>query len=280
MRKLVLLIMCVSSSFLASCAASMEEIAWDSRFVEKFRPTERILELTQGAVQNINKEYVCGDYTLRVAQILGDDKTVYIAADVIFPADVNFEGLPSAQLVDGVVSYDDIKDLTAREIENQYFYKGYRGSGGVQTVSNIYEENSMPYIFSFSIDSGRFSEDGLSLLVYGDNFSCVASWMPRHNSKILEWQLVDAKGREVGAVELSYFVIDVELAYSEFIGYEDLRNAISITGKDGQAFPIMGGGGGSGGGARAEATVLFNHLLPLEDIAYVQVGDYKLEVNI
>jgi hypothetical protein len=308
LQRILLIVSIIICIILASCS-HYQDAALDERFIDYFKLTDSIKEQAVSSTQTIKEEFVCGDYTIHVVQILGDIRTLYVAIDVIFPEDIDLKNLlqsskkdedallnikPSnISLFEGIIKYDEIEGMRFESIVNANPSKRYQASSGSELISIDFERNLISYIMYFSAQNSSFSQNELTMLINGFILSnnteevllsqdiFAVYWKPKYYGQIYEWSINETDGTTVGAAFLSQLTLYIKLYCSEYQSSKELTDTLVITKKDGD--PLRGPGrrftSFSGSNGAAEITVLFYEIVSLDDIKSIQIDKYILDTS-
>ena len=130
----VIFVMLLVCAVLLSSCASQKQVVWDESFIACLRPSEEIMQKLSGSVQDVDLKSSHDDVTVHVKQTLGDEKTLYIAMDVLFPDDIDLQTMTAEHssrvqiipkniaFLEGKTEAADIKGLSWQEIHDKYKY--------------------------------------------------------------------------------------------------------------------------------------------------------------
>lgn len=217
-------------------------------------------------------EALASDGKTRILQTVGDEMTLHVLVEVTFAGGIDPESVPmvSVELYEGLPEEETAPtelgkvNITTRRVET-------REATG---------ENSALYYFALQGDEKVIT--GEKTLVLSEfrvekepleEPAHFVSWKVENTAPFLEGEVKDPAGEKMGTVVLSPFGLRLEIRHQE----GDERK-IRLLLKDGTAVPPSGASGGGLGGNFMNYSFLFSRVWDLEQIAGVQVGEYRAEL--
>lgn len=280
------------------CAAcTPKQFEWDERFVEYFHPDAAVQTALGESVQDVRKEARYEDATLRLTQTLGNEKTIYLAVDIIIPdiaeraADIDVPILPNnVYLFSGAISQNQIKGLTIEEIREKYKKNAFH-----PTTTSLFQsaaDDTLSYIFCFDITGEGKIENDVTLLVDGLAYTDAnetkditsrifpVSWKASNHGAILNYELADEDGAR-GSMELSDFALKIKLNSSDYEDFDAFLDDLLMFDTDGNELRVSSAAGGSFSASNGSvtATLLFNEIILTERIGKVQIGNMLVEIH-
>ena len=253
-------------------ASAYAAIQWNPFFMEKFHPSDAIIQKTRSIVQNVQAVSQCGDITLRVEQTVGDENILYIKLDVLLPEGSTWRDVASKELVEEAdnilirpeswyiyqtaISWDELSGMTAAEIKEKLAEKQIGMSFGSSSESVSCDSSGYTMLLQVTAQDQQWNDDGITLLIpsfisnrYGQTYSVldgpfVISWKPENSGIHYEFIMENKKDhRPIGRVYLSPFQLQVQYKYDAlsdsghsakpYATSEEFRNDIILHFRDG-----------------------------------------------
>ena len=304
--------MLVAAVFLLVLTASAAYLAthWDQVFLDRFAPSEAVLNQSENAVQEISAVSQCGGVTLRVHQTIGDETMLYLNLDITLPDSVDLTPYlgtdpETGEVYNTGVMPDNLlictrpahyEDLRTMDFEEAVAWFGPDGDtvSAVSTETTGFdpETNTLSYLVSVTAnDGGRFRGDVTllvdSLVYYGDEDidviaegPFVISWKASNESEVYRFDLLQGDGK-AGEVVLSAFGLRVSLDESDFTDCMELAKQVELVYADGTTTPPEGTCTGSLSLPSGSVSVewQFDEIQLFDRIVEIHVGDYVCKLH-
>lgn len=189
--------------------------------MEKFHPSDAIIQKTRSIVQDVQAVSQCDDITLRVEQTVGDENILYIKLDILLPEGSTWRDVASKELVEEAdtiliqpeswyiyqtaISWDEIFGMTAAEIKEKLAEKQIGTSFGSSSESVSCDSSGYTMLLQFTAQYQQWNDDGITLLIpsfisnrYGQTYSVlegpfVISWKPENSGIHYEFTMENKK---------------------------------------------------------------------------------------
>lgn len=304
----------IAALCLPSCAND-SQATWDEMFVQELNPDADIIKKLNGSIQNVDLKSSIDGVTVHVKQTLGDEKTLYIAMDVVFPDDVDLKTMMAppggdsiqAQIIpkdmailEGKATNADIKGLSWEEIHDKYKYNWLffemdtLSSLNIRKTSCDFANNTISYLLLFNSDIKRLNVNTVSLFV-GDfvlnsNGTDIPmtpgihtiAWTPQNESAVRELEITAADGSSRGNIVLSPFSFNAYVTYSQFKTADEFDQSIRFINIDGSEMkrPIYLVGSASPDSGMTIIDTLFSSPRDIDNLREIQIGGYTVKVQL
>lgn len=266
--------------WLAGCGQQGEEtqsVTLDPRTAEYLSlDSEQASALADG-IQNVDVTTKGNDFTLHVIQTLGNQRELYILYDVTFADNVELPALDESwpgphkdfQSADG---QRPMTKSTKNEVISQegrtLTYLGY-----VSWENETFPEGEM----TFSVGDFSNDEDPAVPTVTLTKETLEASWTPTNQGTLLQRDMTDQNGKNVGTMILSSYSVSFQL--TEAIEVPDTEDGwkthicclLDDQGKEIYKHAASGGG--------AYWSTSFGMYVDLSKLAMVQLGEYTASLG-
>ena len=308
-RRVVMLAAAVFVLMLTASAAYLAS-HWDQVFLDRFAPSEAVLNRTENAVQEISAVSQCGGVTMRVHQTIGDETVLYLNLDITLPDSVdltpylgtdpetgevyNTGVMPdNLQICSRPARYEELRNLSFEEAMAWFGPDGEKASSvSIETQGVDPETNTLSYLVSVTAgDDARFRGDVTllvdSLVYYGDEDidvlaegPFVIGWRASNESEVYRFDLLQGDRKE-GEVVLSAFGLRVSLDESGYTDCMELAKQVELVYTDGAAEPPQGSCTGSLSLPSGCVSVewQFDEIQLFDRIAEIHVGDYVCKLH-
>ncbi|NLH02211.1 MAG: hypothetical protein GX488_10045 [Clostridiales bacterium] len=229
-------------------------------------------------IQDLNLKSSKDGITVDVKQSFGNEKTVYIAFEVLFPDDVK---LPSND------NEINIMPQTIQLISDEN--NSLNGFSGIYPICINKENNSISYIYFFDGEEICFNGTKVTLTIneFRDTTEdgCVSpnsfsvSWNPTNISKTKTFDILDKHDKTIGYATLSPLSLSVAIDQSVFVSYEELIESVKLIGTDGTALDIKWRSSGSSDNNMRKAHMVFNELIDPDTMQKIIIDDYAINLQ-
>ena len=304
--------MLVAAVFVLVLTASAAYLAthWDQVFLDRFAPSEAVLNRTEHAVQEISAVSQCGGVTMRVHQTIGDETMLYLNLDLTLPDSVDLTPYTETNPETGEVYNNGVmpdnllictrparyEDLKGKDFDEAVAWFGPDGDT-VSTVSIATtgfdpETNTLSYLVNVTAgDDVRFRGDVTllvdSLVYYGDEDidviaegPFVLGWKASNESEVYRFDLLQGD-RKAGEVVLSAFGLRISLDESDYTDCMELARQVELVYADGATTPPEGTCNGSLSLPAGSISTdwQFDEIQLLDQIAEIRIGDYVCKLH-
>lgn len=262
--------------WLAGCGQQGEETqqtnsALDPRIAEYLSLDSKQAGTLSNDIQDVDVTTKGNDFTLHVIQTLGNQRELYILYDVTFADSVKLPA--SDESWPGSITRDfqsaDGQQPTSRSTKNEMIGQEGQTQTYIDYVS--WENDTFPkgdMIFSV----GNFSNDEDPAVPTLTKETLEASWTPTNQGTLLQRDMTDPDGKNVGTMTLSSYSVSFQLTEAlQIPDTEDGWKAQISCLLDDQGKEVYKRGA-SGGGAYWSTS--FGKYVDLSKVATVELGEY------
>lgn len=264
--------------WLAGCGQQGEEMnsALDPRIAEYLSVDSEQASALADGIQNVDVTTKGNDFTLHVIQTLGNQRELYILYDVTFADSVKLPA--SDESWPGSITRDfqsaDGQKPMSRSTKNEMIGQEGQTQTYIDYVS--WENDTFPkgdMIFSV----GNFSNDEDPAVPTLTKETLEASWTPTNQGTLLQRDMTDPDGKNVGTMTLSSYSVSFQLAEAlQIPDTEDGWKAQISCLLDDQGKEVYKRGA-SGGGAYWSTS--FGKYVDLSKVATVELGEYTASLS-
>lgn len=259
--------------WLAGCGQQGEETnsALDPRIAEYLSLNSKQAGTLSNGIQNVDVTTKGNDFTLHVIQTLGNQRELYILYDVTFADSVKLPA--SDESWPGSITRDfqsaDGQKPMSRSTKNEMIGQEGQTQTYIDYVS--WENDTFPkgdMIFSV----GNFSNDEDPAVPTLTKETLEASWTPTNQGTLLQRDMTDQDGKNVGTMTLSSYSVSFQLTEAlQIPDTEDGWKAQISCLLDDQGKEVYKRGA-SGGGTYWSTS--FGKYVDLSKVATVELGEY------
>lgn len=259
--------------WLAGCGQQGEEMnsALDPRIAEYLSLDSKQAGTLSNDIQDVDVTTKGNDFTLHVIQTLGNQRELYILYDVTFADSVKLpasdESWPGPRTRD--FQSTDGQRPTSRSTKNEMIGQEGQTQTYIDYVS--WENDTFPkgeMIFSV----GNFSNDEDPAVPTLTKETLEASWTPTNQGTLLQRDMTDQDGKNVGTMTLSSYSVSFQLTEAlQIPDTEDGWKAQISCLLDDQGKEVYKRGA-SGGGTYWSTS--FGKYVDLSKVATVELGEY------
>lgn len=264
--------------WLAGCGQQGEEMnsALDPRIAEYLSLDSKQAGTLSNDIQDVDVTTKGNDFTLHVIQTLGNQRELYILYDVTFADSVKLptsdESWPGS-LTRDFQSTDGQKPMS-RSTKNEMIGQEGQTQTYIDYVS--WENDTFPKgDMTFSV--GNFSNDEDPSVPTLTKETLEASWTPTNQGTLLQRDMTDPDGKNVGTMTLSSYSVSFQLTEAlQIPDTEDGWKAQISCLLDDQGKEVYKRGA-SGGGPYWSTS--FGQYVDLSKVATVELGEYVASLS-
>ena len=260
--------------WLAGCGQQGEETnsALDPRIAEYLSLDSEQANTLADGIQDVDVTTKGNDFTLHVIQTLGNQRELYILYDVTFADSVELPESDEVQPGAGIFDFQSVEEAraTTHSAKNEVISQEGRTQtylGYVNWENDTFPGGEMAFsVGDFFYESQIFTEETLK-----------ASWTPTNQGTLLQRDMTDPDGKNVGTMTLSSYSVSFQLTEAlQIPDTEDGWKAQISCLLDDRGKEVYKRGA-SGGGTYWSTS--FGKYVDLSKVATVELGEYAASLG-